>query len=166
MNQYIRSPLVRVVSATGEMLGEMPPAAALELADAEDLDLVEVSNGAEPPVCRIMDYDKVRFAKQKKSAGHKHQSQLKQVRLGAKTGQHDIDVKIRRAKEFLARGDKVKLNVMFRGRENAHHDRGRAMLQSIIEALAGVATVEQSPRMESGRMMSALLTAGGSGKEK
>lgn len=158
MNERIRISPVRVVSADGEMLGEMETAKALELAVESGLDLVEVAADARPPVCRIMDFGKVRFERQKKSGGGKtHRPQLKQLRLRAKTGQHDIDVKVSKAREFLGRGDRVKLNVMFRGRENAHHDRGREMLNGITQVLEDCATVEQTPRMESPRMMSMML---------
>lgn len=159
MNERIRFSPVRVVSATGEMLGEMETAAALKLAQDEGLDLVEVSPDARPPVCRIMNYGKVLYERQKKSGGtRQHKTQLKQLRLRAKTGQHDIDVRIRQAREFLSRKDKVKINVMFKGRENAHHERGMEMLGEIVKALTDVATVEQAPRMESGKMASVLLT--------
>lgn len=158
MNERIRITPVKVVGADGEMLGDMETPQALALAREAGLDLVEVAPDARPPVCRIMDYGKVRYQRQKRSGGAKtHRTQLKQLRLRAKTGQHDIDVKVERARRFLARGDKVKLNVIFRGRENAHHDRGREMLQQVLHTLDDVAVVEQSPRMESGRMMSALI---------
>lgn len=159
MNDDIRVPLVRVVDAEGEMLGEMETAKALEMAQEEGMDLVMVGDNATPPVCRIMDYSKVRYEKKKKSAGPKqHRTQLKQIRLRAKIGEHDVKVKVDSARKFLLRRDKVKINVMFRGRENAHHDLGRELLQNIIEMLSDCSTVEQSPRMESGRMMSATLT--------
>lgn len=159
MNDRIRISPIRVVNADGEMLGEMETDAALRLAQDQGLDLVEVSPEARPPVCRIMNYGKVLYERQKKTGGGKqHKTQLKQLRLRAKTGQHDIDVKINKAREFLGRGDKVKINVMFRGRENAHHDRGREMLEEIIKSLEDAATVEVPPKMESGRMMSVLLT--------
>lgn len=158
MNERIRITPIKVISADGEMLGDMETDKALELARESGLDLVEVAPDVRPPVCRIMDFGKARYQKQKRAnSGHTHRPQLKQLRLRAKTGQHDIDVKVARARDFLARGDKVKLNVMFRGRENAHHDRGREMLQEIILSLEDVAAVEQSPRMESGRMMSMLI---------
>lgn len=159
MNERIRFSPVRVVSATGEMLGEMETAVALKIAQDEGLDLVEVSPDARPPVCRIMNYGKVLYERQKKSGGSKtHKTQLKQLRLKAKTGQHDIDVRIRQAREFLSRKDKVKINVIYKGRENAHHERGIEMLQEIVKVLADVATVEQPPRMESGKQASVLLT--------
>lgn len=150
---------MRVVSSSGEMLGEMDTADALKLAMDEGLDLVEVGPDSRPPVCRIMNYGKVIYEKQKKTSGPKqHKTQLKQLRLRAKTGQHDIDFKVKQARDFLKRKDKVKINVMFRGRENAHHERGEEMLTEIIKCLEDVATVEQMPKMESGRMMSVLFT--------
>lgn len=159
MNERIRISPIRVVSSTGEMLGELETAVALRMAQDEGLDLVEVSPDARPPVCKIMNYGKVLYERQKKSSGPKqHKTQLKQLRLRAKTGQHDIEVKIRQAREFLGRRDKVKINVMFKGRENAHHERGMEMLQEIVKKLEDIATVEQAPRMESGKMMSVLMT--------
>ena len=158
MNDRIRISPIRVVNADGEMLGEMETERALAIAQDQGLDLVEVSPEARPPVCRIMDYGKVIYQRQKKTGGSKnHKTQLKQLRLRAKTGAHDIEVKVNKAREFLGRRDKVKINVMFRGRENAHHDRGREMLEEIVKSLQDVATVEQHPKMESGRMMSVLL---------
>jgi len=159
MNERIRISPIRVVSATGEMLGEMDTAIALRMAQDEGLDLVEVSPEARPPVCRIMNYGKVLYERQKKSGGpRQHKTQLKQLRLRAKTGQHDIEVKVRQARDFLSRRDKVKINVMFKGRENAHHERGMEMLHEIVKMLEDVAGIEQAPRMESGKMASVLLT--------
>ena len=159
MNERIRISPIRVVNADGEMLGEMETEKALRSAQDQSLDLVEVSPEARPPVCRIMDYGKVIYQRQKKTSGSKqHKTQLKQLRLRAKTGAHDIEVKVNKAREFLGRRDKVKINVMFRGRENAHHDRGREMLDGIVKSLEDVAIVEVPPKMESGRMMSVLLS--------
>jgi len=159
MNERIRISPIRVVNAEGEMLGEMETATALRMAMDAGLDLVEVSPEARPPVCRIMNYGKVLYERQKKSGGpRQHKTQLKQLRLRAKTGQHDIEVKVSKAREFLERRDKVKINVMFKGRENAHHERGAEMLEEIIKSLQDIAAVEQAPRMESGKMMSILLT--------
>src|SRR5690606_16608491 len=109
--------------------------------------------------CRIMDFGKAQYQKQKKTSGPKqHKTQLKQIRLRAKTGQHDVEVKVAKARQFLSRKDKVKVNVLFRGRENAHHDRGRGLLQEVIQMLEDVAVVESPPKMESGRSMSMVLT--------
>ncbi|TWT59115.1 Translation initiation factor IF-3 [Thalassoglobus neptunius] len=159
MNENIRITPIRLVDAEGEMLGEMETVKALELAEEAGMDLVEVSPNAKPPVCRIMDYSKAQYEKRKKSAGPKqHRTQLKQIRLRAKIGDHDIQVKVQKARTFLERRDKVKVNVMFRGRENAHHDLGRELLEGFIQKLSDVATVEQYPRMESGKVMSATLS--------
>ena len=142
------------------MLGEMPTDKARQLAADADLDLVEVAADSRPPVCRIMDFGKTRYDRKKKQAdGHKaRRTQLKQIRLRAKTGDHDIEFKVRQAEKFLQRKDKVKVNVLFRGRENAHHERGREILAAITEKLSDVASVEQPPSMEGRRMMSMILT--------
>ena len=141
------------------MLGEMPTVDALKLATEAGLDLVEVGADSRPPVCRIMDYGKVQYERQKKQSGSaKHRVQLKQIRLRAKTGQHDIDFKVRKARQFLGQRHKVKINVLFRGRENAHHERGRELLESVVETLEDVAAIEQPIKMEGRRMMSVLLT--------
>ena len=107
-----------------------------------------------------MDYGKLQYERNKKQsgAGKKHRNQqLKQIRLRAKTGQHDIDFKVNMARGFLERKDKVKINVLFRGRENAHHERGREMLLGVIQTLSDIATVERPPSMDSGRSMTTTL---------
>jgi len=143
------------------MLGTMPTATARQLATEAGLDLVEVAPDARPPVCRIMDHGKSQYNRKKKQSdgsSKARRSQLKQIRLRAKTDDHDVDFKVRQAETFLLRKDKVKINVTFRGRENAHHERGREMLQGIIETLKDVATVEKFPSMESGKIMTMILT--------
>lgn len=144
------------------MLGEMSTEEAKKIAAEAGLDLVEVGADARPPVCKIMDYGKMQYDRRKKQhSGAKkkvHRQQLKQIRLRAKIGQHDIDFKVRQARGFLERKDKVKFNVLFRGRENAHHDRGREILLDIVQQLQDVAEVERAPHMESGRSMSLLMT--------
>ena len=160
MNSQIRITPVRTVNQKGEMLGVMETTEALKLAQEAGLDLVEVSPEARPPVCKIMDYGKIQYKKKKQQGTGKkktRQQQLKQIRLRAKTGKHDIDFKVNQARGFLERKDKVKVNVLFRGRENAHHDRGREMLLDIIEDLEEVATVEKPPGMEGPRAMSVTL---------
>jgi translation initiation factor IF-3 len=160
MNDRIRITPIRVVGQDGTMLGEMATSEALRIAAEAGLDLVEVSPDVRPPVCRIMDHGKVRYERHKKqiTGPKKHRvQQLKQIRLRAKTGQHDIDFKVNQARTFLERKDKVKINVLFRGRENAHHDRGREMLLGIIQSLTDVAIVERQPGMDSGRSMSMTL---------
>ncbi len=157
MNDRIRITPIRVVNADGEMLGEMETEAALSIAQDQGLDLVEVSPDARPPVCRIMNYGKVIYERQKKTGGSKqHKTQLKQLRLRAKTGQHDIDVKINKAREFLGRGDKVKINVMFRGRENAHRDLGFKVMDRVLKDTADVASIDMAPKLM-GRSIVAML---------
>ena len=160
MNSQIRITPIRLVDQTGEMRGVMETADALKLAQEAGMDLVEVSPDTRPPVCKIMDYGKIQYKKKKQQGTGKkktRQQQLKQIRLRAKTGQHDIDFKVNKARAFLERRDKVKVNVLFRGRENAHHDRGREMLLDIVETLADIATVEKPPGMEGPRSMSMTL---------
>lgn len=142
------------------MLGVIPTAEALKIAEEEGLDLVEVAPNERPPVCRIMDYGKFKYEQSKKQAKNnkQHHTQLKEIRLRPKTGDHDIAFKTKQARGFLEHRDKVKINIMFRGRENAHHDRGREILTSIIESLDDIAKTESPPRMEGGRTMSAVLT--------
>jgi translation initiation factor IF-3 len=149
---------VRVVNQNGDLLGVIPTTEAQELATEVGMDLVEVAPNEKPPVCRIMDYGKFKYEQKKKREGNKpHQMQVKEIRLRPKTGNHDIDFKVKRARMFLGQKDKVKINVIFRGRENAHHERGREMLNGIIETLDDIAKVEKPPGMESGRTMSTIL---------
>jgi translation initiation factor IF-3 len=157
VNEQIRLTPVQVVDQDGNMLGEMQTKDALLMAREAGLDLVEVGPTARPPICKIMDYGKMQYEKKKKSSGPKaHRAQLKQIRLRPKIGEHDLEVKVNAARKFLEKHDKVKINVLFRGRENAHRDLGQEMLKEIITSLDDVATVEKQPGME-GRMMSAVL---------
>jgi translation initiation factor IF-3 len=159
VNDQIRISPIRVVNHDGEMLGVIPTAEALKKAIELGMDLVEVAPNERPPVCRIMDYGKFKYeqTKKKKDAQKTHQVQVKEIRLRPKTGDHDIEFKVKRARTFLSQKDKVKINVIFRGRENAHHNRGREMLEEIITELEDVAKVEKAPGMESGRQMSMIL---------
>jgi translation initiation factor IF-3 len=143
MNDRIRITPIRLVDQDGTMVGEMATSSALRMAVEAGLDLVEVSPDARPPVCRIMDYGKAEYERHKRQAGgpkKRRNQQLKQIRLRAKTGQHDVDFKVNQARSFLERKDKVKINLLFRGRENAHHDRGRDLLLGIVEMLSDVAS--------------------------
>jgi len=148
-----------VVVQESKMLGVIPTSEAQQKAYEAGLDLVEVAPNERPPVCRIMDYGKFKYeqTKKKKDAQKTHQVQVKEIRLRPKTGDHDIEFKVKRARTFLSQKDKVKVNVIFRGRENAHHNRGREMLEEIITQLEDVAKVEKAPGMESGRQMSMIL---------
>ncbi|MFG0333177.1 MAG: translation initiation factor IF-3 [Maioricimonas sp. JB049] len=159
LNEQIRLSPIRLVDENGEMMGIVPTADALRMAQEAGLDLVEVAPNSRPPVCRILDYGKFKYEQKKKTqkSSKTHQMQVKEIRLRPKIGDHDIDFKMKRARDFLAARDKVKLNVMFRGRENAHHDRGREILQGIIASLDDIAKVEKPPGMEGGRNMTAVL---------
>lgn len=141
------------------MLGIMPTDQALDVAAQQGLDLVEVAGDERPPVCRIMDYGKFKYEQKRKQAKNQktHQVQIKEIRLRPKTGEHDVEVKVRQARQFLAEKDKVKVNVMFKGREMAHIDKGREVIQEVIALLEDVAKVERAPLMEGRKNMTALL---------
>jgi translation initiation factor IF-3 len=159
VNERIRVREVRVIGADGEQLGVMPPEAALDIAREDGLDLVEVAANSRPPVCRIMDYGKFKYEQKKKSSSKKsHSATLKEVKLRPGTDQHDLNFKLNNARKFLMEGDKVKVTVMFRGREMVHTYRGREQLDAVREQLGPIAKVESSPRME-GRFMSMILVA-------
>ena len=140
-----------MISADGEQLGIIPADEAISIARDNGLDLVEVAPKEKPPVCRIMDYGKYKYQQNKKhSKGHTHQVKTKEIRLRPKTGQHDIDFKVKRARQFLEHKDKVQISVLFRGRELAHVEEGRRVMESVIEDLLSVGKVE-SPPLQQGR---------------
>ncbi len=136
----------------------LPLSEALAAARERDLDLVEVAPNAVPPVCRFLDYGKYKYDQAKKERGtkHQHHGDVREVRFKVKIGDHDKDLKVRRAERFLRDGDKVKLSVMFRGRENAHPEIGRALLLRVQEELQEVGTMEKAPTLE-GRFMNMIL---------
>lgn len=151
----IRAREVRVISSDGEQLGVMSVREAIAKAEELDLDLVEVAPNAAPPVCRIMDFGKYKYELNKKThESKKHQSVVvvKEVKLRPRTDDHDIEFKMKNIKRFLGEGNKVKVSVMFRGREMAHQELGRALLDRLIQELQGIAVVEQQARVE-GRNM-------------
>lgn len=157
INEQIRITPVRVISAEGEQLGILPTEEALAAARAADLDLVEVAPNERPPVCRIMDFGKFKYQQKKRQhKGHAHQTKIKEVRVRPKTGQHDIDVKVNRARDFLTHKDKVTITVMFRGREAAHMEEGRKVLDQMIAVLEDVGKLEQSPQTMGRRIMCTL----------
>ena len=135
VNQRIRVPEVRVV-VDEEQRGIMATKQALALAQEMGLDLVEISPRAHPPVCRIMDYGKYKYQRSKKlHKGHTHQTKTKEIRLRPKTGQHDIDFKVKQAMQFLKHKDKVQVSVVFRGREMAHVEEGHRVMAGVVEQL-------------------------------
>lgn len=150
---------MRLIDENGTQVGIVPLREALAMAEERGFDLVEVAPNAVPPVCRLLDYGKFRYEQSKKereARRNQKQSELKQIRLMPKTDDHDIAVKANQARRFLLAGDKVKFNLRFRGREMAHPEIGRQMLDQIAEQLSDIAVVEQKPLME-GRVLSMLL---------
>jgi len=161
VNGQIRARQLRVIDADGTQLGVMASEDALRIAQQRDLDLVEVAAAANPPVCRIMDYGKFRYAQKKKAQESRKKSAatvLKEVKVGSQTSTHDVDFKVGHIRGFLSEGDRVMVSVFFRGRSITHPELGKAMLDKIADKVADVATIEQPPRME-GRSMSMMLIA-------
>lgn len=151
---------MRVIDENGEMIGIMTPMRAMEMARERNLDLVEISPAANPPVCKLMDYGKFKYesAKRENEARKRQKlSEVKEIRLHAHTDEHDITVRVKKILEFLADGDKVKVSIQFRGREVFHPEIGRQMLESIVAQLKGAAQVERSPLLE-GRNLWMMLT--------
>jgi translation initiation factor IF-3 len=157
MNELIVSSEIRVIADDGEQLGVMTPSDALIRAQEVGLDLVEVAPGSKPPVCRIMDYGRYKYERKKKMGKNKgHTASLKEVKLRPRTDQHDLDFKLKNARRFLTDGDKVKVTVMYRGREMVHREFGYRQLKHVTELLSDIANVENPPRME-GRFLSMIL---------
>ncbi len=159
INERIRAPEVRLIGDDGEQLGILATDAALEQARDADLDLVEVASEAKPPVCRLLDYSKYKYElEQKAKAARKHQQQInvREIKLRPKIADHDYETKKGHVVRFLRQKDKVKITIMFRGREQAHPERGRRLLERLVGDLDDLATVEQEPEQE-GRNMHMLL---------
>jgi translation initiation factor IF-3 len=156
----IRVREVRVVGADGAQLGIMPTQEALQFAEEQGFDLVEVAPNERPPVCRIMDYGKYKYQRSKRQQLAKKKQKVilvKEIKLRPKTEEHDYQFKIQHVKRFLQEGHKAKVTVIFRGREMAHTELGRRVLDRIIDDLEEVATVEQTPKQE-GRNMTLVLS--------
>ena len=150
---------MRLIGADGEQLGIVDINDALKRAQEAELDLVEVAPGSKPPVTRLLDYSKYKYEQeQKQKAARKHQQQVnvREIKLRPKIATHDYETKKGHVERFLKHRDKVKVTIMFRGREQAHPERGRDLLQKLFEDLDGLATIEQAPLQE-GRNMSMLL---------
>jgi translation initiation factor IF-3 len=159
INERIRVPQVRLIGADGEQLGIVDTTEALKRAQDADLDLVEVAPNSKPPVTRLLDYSKYKYEqeqKQKQARKHQQQVNIREIKLRPKIASHDYETKKGHVERFLRHNDKVKITIMFRGREQAHPERGRALLQKLFEDLDGLATIEAEPLQE-GRNMSMLL---------
>jgi len=161
-NRQIRVPQVRLIGLAGEQLGVVNTDDALRMAQEAEVDLVEVAPTAQPPVCRLLDYGKFRYSKQKKDAEAKkkqHVTQLKELRIRPGTDSHDLERQLKKAQEFLGDGQRVKFTLRFRGREMAHQDLGRSKLTSIAAQLVDHGWVEIEPRTE-GRVMHLVMAPG------
>jgi translation initiation factor IF-3 len=159
VNERIRVPEVRLIDENGEQLGIKPTPEALEYARERDLDLVEVAAGSKPPVCRVLDYSKYKYEQEQKAkAARKHQTQVnvREIKLRPKIATHDYETKKGHVERFLKQQDKVKVTIMFRGREATHPERGRMLLDRLFQDVSDIATVEQEPLQE-GRNMHMLL---------
>ncbi|WP_223870744.1 translation initiation factor IF-3 [Salipiger aestuarii] len=159
VNDRIRAPEIRLIGAEGENLGVQQPRRAMELAEQAGLDLVEISPNANPPVCKIMDFGKFKYETQKReSEARKKQKiiEVKEVKFRPGTDIHDYDVKMRNVFKFLEGGDKVKITLRFRGREMAHQNLGRELLERVAADVKELGKVENMPKME-GRQMIMMI---------
>ncbi|MFH0810207.1 MAG: translation initiation factor IF-3 [Pseudomonadota bacterium] len=160
INVQIRVPQVRLIDADGSQLGIVGIREAIATAEERGQDLVEVAPNAVPPVCRIMDYGKFKYAQKKKTQeARKRQTQvvIKEVKMRPKTEEHDYQFKLRNARKFLEQKNKVKMTVVFRGREMAHTDIGRGIMDRVVQEIQDVASVEKAASME-GRAMTMILS--------
>ncbi len=159
VNERIRVPEVRLIDDEGNQIGVLKTPDALRFAQERDLDLVEVAPEARPPVCRVLDYSKYKYEQaQKLKQARKHQQQItiREIKFRPKIAQHDYDTKKGHVERFLKHKDKVKITIMFRGREVTHPERGTMILDRLAEELAGLGVVEQRP-MQEGRNMTMML---------
>lgn len=155
INEEIRIKEVRVTDANGEQLGIMATRDALRLAEERHLDLVEVAPKARPPVCRIMDFGKYRYEQQKREKEAKKKQKvvtIKEVKLRPNIEQHDFDVKLKNAAKFIGEGNKVKITIMFRGRELSHPELGNELLDRAVEKLGDTVLVERTAKLEGKNM--------------
>ncbi len=158
INTQIRISPIRVIGPDGAQLGIISTDEAMNRARDAGLDLVEVAPNEKPPVCRIMDFGKYKYEKNKKkhSSAHAHQTKTKEIRLRPKTGEHDIDTKVRQARGFLQHKDKVQISVLFRGREMAHIEEGRKVMEAVIAELSEHGKVESTPQQNGRRMIATM----------
>lgn len=158
-NERIRFPKIRVIDSEGGQLGIITPKEALAVAREKNLDLVLVSETADPPVCKIMDYGKYKYEqdkKQKEAKKKQHNADVKEVKMRYKIDKHDYDVRVKNAQRFLKSGDKVKATVSFRGREIQHSNLAEELLRRMASDLEDVAEIQQSPKREGRNMMMML----------
>lgn len=162
VNKEIRAPKVRVISHTGEQIGVLALYEALARAEQEGLDLVEISPGAVPPVCKIINYGKFRYdqtKREKESKKSQHQVKIKEIKLKPNIDDHDLQTKVRHARDFIIKGNKVKVTCVFRGREMAHPEIGHKLVEKFCDDLADIATSEAPAKMF-GKMLNLVLAPG------
>jgi translation initiation factor IF-3 len=168
VNREIRAPKVRVISQTGEQLGILSLHEALAKAEEAGLDLVEIVPGSVPPVCKIINYGKFRYdqtKREKESKKSQHQVKVKEIKLKPNIDDHDLNTKIRHAKDFVAKGNKVKVTCVYRGREMMHQEIGERIVQKFCDELDEIAMAESPPKML-GRMLSVVLAPGAKKKKE
>ncbi len=159
INWDIRAPEVRVIDSAGKQVGVLPLKEAMRIAEEQGLDLVAVAPNSNPPVCRIMNYGKYKYQQSKRTQeARKHQTivQVKEVKVRPRTEEHDFQFKLRHVKRFLSEGNKVKISLLFRGREIAHPEFGKELLNRFLEEVKDHMVLEQPPRLE-GRNMVMIL---------
>lgn len=162
VNRQIRVPRVRVIDQAGQQIGILTIEEALRKAEDEGVDLVEIVPTSSPPVCKIIDYGKYRYdqtKREKESRKSQHQIKVKEIKVKPNIDEHDLETKLRHAREFFDKGNKVKFTCQFRGREMAHPEHGHKLMQRIVEALGEVAIVE-TPMSQMGRMLTMVLAPG------
>lgn len=153
INEQIRVPEVRVIGTDGKQLGVMPTSEAISLAREQDLDLVEISPVAQPPVAKIINYDKYRYQQDKAAQAQKKRQKkidVKGIRISVRTGQHDLEFKAKKADEFLKDGDKVKIDMMLRGREKANHDYAMGQMDKFLTFVTQPHNIESRPSRQGG----------------
>jgi translation initiation factor IF-3 len=162
INREIRALKVRVIDKDGGQVGVLTLAEALARAEASGLDLVEIAPSADPPVCKIIDFGKYRYQltkKEKEQKKSQHQVKVKEIKIKPNTDEHDLSTKMKHAREFVAKGNKVRLTCVFRGREMLHPEFGQRVVQRMCDDLSDVATPESPPKML-GRNLSVVLAPG------
>ncbi|MGE3954173.1 MAG: translation initiation factor IF-3 [Parachlamydiales bacterium] len=168
INRQIRASQVRLIDPEGNQVGVVSLGEAQRIADQHGLDLVEISPNAVPPVCKVIDYGKFRYdqtKREKESKKAQHQIKVKEVKLKPNIDEHDFQFKVRRAREFLQKGNKVKLSCFFRGREMAHAEIGEEVVRRFCEAVADLASPESPPKLL-GRSLIAILAPAPAGKRR
>lgn len=168
VNREIRAPKVRLITQTGEQVGVVSLHEALAMAEEAGMDLVEISAGSNPPVCKIINYGKYRYDQTKREKENKkaqHQIKVKEVKIKPNIDSHDLETKVRHARDFITKGNKVKITCTFRGREMVHTSIGEKIVKGVCESLEDIATPE-SPMKMFGRALTVVLAPGGSKKKR